>query len=356
MMNVAKIMTVVGLVVMGVHADVATEKVSSKSGFDLLCEVMKLATGVWHAVGSNYEEFTDDKEEKKLNKNIDQLFFGERESEDGVGNLYLPSHFEGARPERSSLCGSKKGYNNIPPPYKSLASALLCLCVGAKGDNSNLCGLTDVGEVTWPDGDTSGRVKNVFDKVWGDYSIGGVREKCEAGDTSIENLEETKENLTAIIKELDTTLTNQDGMLCPEVNKCQSEPVSVNVTRKPAWMPTLKEISNHIPIILKSRREKPLIDPVTGPAGTTTNEYASELVPPTEPAPAPAWSKVQEEAPKQEIRKAPEEKSKPKQEQKKHTELQQSKEEDHNQIPELNETSGSFLKRQKWPLWAALLI
>ncbi|CCD13315.1 Variant surface glycoprotein [Trypanosoma congolense IL3000] len=354
MMEGVKVMLVVGLMVTVIQADVKARKETNENGFGLLCDVMRLVRGLWNTATSDYEDFTAE-DVRKLGQTINKIFFGEKGHESETSSLFLPDRFTEENPVRSDVCGYNRNNKVMQSAAQSMASAIFCLCTGITGVE-DFCGLTNVGKGKWSNQDPEEDVKGVFKVVWGEKNDGGVMQKCDNTGSS-ENLEQERENLTAYIEKIEETLEKIGGVFAEKHTTCEGKTPCANVTRKPIWLENLKETEKITLAIIQSIKENS-----KSKQQTTESESAEITVPepksaPTHPATTlPATTQVLVKSPKQETRKALEEKTRPKPEPEteKPIEAPQKQKEDHLPVPE-NETSVSFLNSQKW-LLATLLI
>ncbi|CCD12687.1 Variant surface glycoprotein [Trypanosoma congolense IL3000] len=360
MMIVKKmLMMMMGVMVMSVQANV--EEKTGISGFELLCEAMKVTTGAW-MIGYP-TEYSDefDAKMKEFGRTINKIFFGEKGSESHFGYWVLPENFEGNNPKRNAVCGLEGGTTIMPLASKSMASAFLCLCMSTDDSPDDICGLGVEGSIKWPE---SGRdIKEAFKKVWGREPQEGIRKVCEGSHASFSSLEEAEKNLTASLNSLESALTSKGGVLCTEKTECDKTLHSVHVTPTPAWLELLRKVEKDIPILVEELKRRPSPDPE--PASS------SEILPsPTESPestsitePVPITSRVSQEYTEQEPRKTSEKKPmselvqvpKSEPEPEKTIEAPQKQEEDTLSVSE-SETSSSVTKKPIWLFWAALLI
>ncbi|CCD13005.1 Variant surface glycoprotein [Trypanosoma congolense IL3000] len=348
---------------------------TNKDDFYLLCNVTKATLGVWNAVAGKdevSEEF--DSKMSLLGQKIKELFFGEKGNKSGVGYWNMPDTFTGNDPKRSDVCLSSKSLYDMPSASESMASAILCLCMGLPGDDEDLCGSHIVGGENWPYQNPTKSVTNLFVDVWGNLHSDGVMNKCGNPDGG-DDMDQQKKNLYTNVEAMKKKLETKKGILGKNDNKCEGKSSCARVTTAPDWQKKLEEIKEITQaLVLLEKREKQLkqneqktetVPTRKNEPGTTnnpTNAPAHETS--VEPTPIPVNSQVPVEILEQKPQKAPQEKknsdTKPKKEHEKNfVEIHSNrtgKEEDAFQTAEHNDTSSNFITCPKMFPWLALLL
>ncbi|CCD17064.1 hypothetical protein, unlikely [Trypanosoma congolense IL3000] len=137
MLKTVKVTMVVGVLVIGIQADVAKE-LESTSSFDLLCNVMQATTGVYSAFGNSQLDVVEEKV-NELGLIINKVFFGSNWSGSGGGIWSLPETFTAKTPRRSAVCGSNSDSERMPSASDSMASAFQCLCALTTKSVKDMC-------------------------------------------------------------------------------------------------------------------------------------------------------------------------------------------------------------------------
>ncbi|CCD16828.1 Variant surface glycoprotein [Trypanosoma congolense IL3000] len=347
-----------------IHAD-EMKMVLNTSDFALLCNVTKATNGLLQAVAEASPESEDIyKKELEISNKINEIsfFFGKRSNGRYTGLWPLVTRFAEEKPDRKRVCRSKSGSEGISSAPDSLASVILCLCMGTTGDKRDLCNLKVQNSVSWPTG-TSQDIKKVFDEVWGEYSTEGVLKKC--GNHGGKRLK-TRKAKSCEQHHKTRKNTKRKSITEPPKHSLRREQCVRHSHRRSILAKKNKEIEDiaeSILTLIHLEAEKKIqtnrLIPVTAPESTNTpNSDSASLTEPTPlfqttPTSETISSPVSKDTRKQEAREAPTEKQKS---EKVYTEIPKKEEENPDAVLEPNEISSSYITNQMWLFLAVLLI
>ncbi|CCD15182.1 Variant surface glycoprotein [Trypanosoma congolense IL3000] len=357
-MKVMSVMVMLEVMGMEMHAGEEEEIALNERDFELICNISRSMTGIWETVANPNNKHVDvsHEDESKLGQTIAEILFGSNFI-GYAGWIYpLPPGFPGSNPKRRATCVSKKSSTGMPSASDSLATTVLCMCVGNGEDGKGLCGLTGEKNKKWPEG--SGVSSKVLDEVWGNEPDEGVMGKCGNFKEYVD-IGKERENLNSSLKLLVRTLENKSGILGLSESKCGETNPCAKVTKNPKWLNKLEEF-NELTEKIKEKHKaipsEPKIQEATlssSSSDSTPSSTAPEFTPRTKQDPQPIMSQATVEKPKRDSRKTHEEKPIPEPVKKTKDILQ--KEEEANTPPPENETSGFPITIPKWPLLAALI-
>ncbi|CCD14655.1 Variant surface glycoprotein [Trypanosoma congolense IL3000] len=354
MLKSIKVMVMVGLVVIGIHADVHV--ILNSSHFDLLCNVTRATTGLYLAF-VEYDELIDLGKMNELGEKINKIFFGSKWSGRGGGIWKLPETFAEKNPKRSEICESTSKYEDVPLPNDSMATTFFCLCTPTSVGKNDLCELKVESKDIWSD--TAKDVKKVFAELWGDGFDANVMNKCGSSNTG-GDFEVEKNHLTENLNKLKSIFKKSDILGISRIT-CDESHACARITKNPTWMQKLEEIErlNLTQIRLDAiKQELESKQKIVDESTSSASEYISASQPSPIAESAAEGFHIPEETPKPKTRRAPEEEKKTEQERvsAKIPQNKIEKTEDPIPTPEQNEASGSFIIRQKWLLLAALRV